>query len=61
MRRWLSPVNIVNLNLAFLNQFDDGEAYTESEYRGWLEQAGFSDVTREPLPNDGSIMTARKP
>ncbi len=56
----LSPVNIVNQNLAFLNQFDDGEAYTELEYRGWLEHAGFVDVTREPLPHGGSLMIARK-
>lgn len=57
----LSPVNIVNLNLAFLNQFDHGEAYTESEYRNWLEYAGFVDVKREPLAQGRSLMTALKP
>ena len=56
----LSPVNTVNLNLVFLNLFDNGEAYTESEYRCWLESANFVDITREQLRDGGSIMTARK-
>jgi hypothetical protein len=56
----LSPLNIVNTNLVFLNIFDNGEAYTEQEYRGWLENAGFAEVTREPLPHGGSLMTAHK-
>ena len=35
----LSPVNVVGQNLAFLTQFDDGEAHTESRYQDWLEHA----------------------
>jgi hypothetical protein len=56
----LSPVNNVYRNLMFLNAFDNGEAYTESQYRGWLEHAGFGDVTRESFPRGGTLMAARK-
>ena len=48
------------MNLSFLNMFDDGQAYTESEYRNWLTQAGFVDVVREPSSMGNSLISARK-
>jgi SAM-dependent methyltransferase len=36
-----------------------GSTYTESEYRRWLEEAGYAQVER--LEGDGDIMTARRP
>jgi hypothetical protein len=56
----LSPVKCVNINLFFLNVFDDGEAYTESQYRGWLHDAGFVNVTREPFMAGASVIRGRK-
>jgi len=55
------PVGALGMNLFFLNVFADGEAYTESEYREWLEAAGFTEITRAPFPGlDHSLITARK-
>ncbi len=56
----LSPENSVGMNMNFLNMFDDGEAYTESQYRGWLDEAGFADTVREPFMQGTSLLTARK-
>ena len=55
------PDGALGMNLFFLNAFDDGEAYTESEYREWLEAAGFTDISRVPFAGfDHSLITARK-
>jgi SAM-dependent methyltransferase len=55
------PAGALGMNLFFLNAFSDGEAYTESEYREWLEAAGFTDITRAPFAGfDHSLITARK-
>ena len=32
----LSPLDAVAVNVMFLNVYDDGQAYTEAEYRGWF-------------------------
>ncbi len=56
----LAPAGSVGLNLAFLNVFDDGQSYTESEYFSWLSDAGFEAMTREPLMAGSSLITARK-
>lgn len=56
----LTPVSSVGLNLAFLNVFDDGESYTESEYFSWLKEAGFERMSREPLFAGTSLITAHK-
>ena len=56
----LTPINSVGLNLAFLNVFDDGESYTEQEYFAWLADAGFANMSREPLLAGTSLVTARK-
>jgi len=57
-----SPVDAVGFNLTFLNTFDAGESYTEKEYREWLSEAGFIDISRDrsPLPDGSGLMTARK-
>ncbi len=46
--------------MAFLNLYDHGQAYTESEHRQWLADAGFVDVSRRTLPGGFSLMSARK-
>ena len=57
----LSPPEPVLSNLFFLNVFDEGQSYTEQEYRDWLTEAGFADVERVVLPNNTSLVSARKP
>jgi SAM-dependent methyltransferase len=58
-----SPLDAVGFNLTFINYFDAGESYTESEHRAWLSGAGFVDIQRSLplLPDGNSLMTARKP
>lgn len=56
----LSPIPSVGMNLIYLNMFDDGQAYTESEYRNWLTDAGFNDISREPHLMGYSLISARK-
>ena len=46
--------------MMFINVFDDGRSYTESAYRDWLTDAGFSDITRKLMTGGFSLMTARK-
>jgi ribosomal protein L11 methylase PrmA len=56
----LSPAEAVGLNLIFMSMLDGGQAYTESEYRQWLSDAGFSEISREPYLMGNSLITARK-
>lgn len=56
----LSPLDSVAANVMFLNVYDDGQAYTESEYRGWLAGAGLGDVTRHELAGGYSVMVGTK-
>ena len=57
----MSPAEAVGFNLAFINSYDAGESYTESEHRGWLTEAGFVEIDRGDFLLDGSgLMTARK-
>lgn len=56
----LSPDICVGMNVGFLNFFDDGQAYTESQYRGWLSEAGFTDIVRTPALAGNSLISARK-
>jgi cyclopropane fatty-acyl-phospholipid synthase-like methyltransferase len=58
----LAPTPAVRINLAFVSIYDAGQAYTESEHRGWLTQAGFSDVAVQygASPGGASIVTARR-
>jgi hypothetical protein len=56
----LSPPEIAASNFAFLNIYDEGRAFTESEHRAWLAQAGFGNIERTPLPSGESIIRAEK-
>ena len=58
-----SPVDGVGFNLTFLNFFDAGESYIESEHRDWLGGSGFVDIHRSKslLADGNSLLTARKP
>jgi len=55
-----SPAFSVGMNVMFASMFEDGQVYTESEYRSWLGDAGFADITREPHMMGNSLMRARK-
>ena len=55
-----SPREAAIFNIVFLNIYRGGRAYTESEYRTWLSQAGFEDVRRTRQPNGSSLITAHK-
>jgi ubiquinone/menaquinone biosynthesis C-methylase UbiE len=57
----LSPPETVAFNLVFLNIYDEGQAYTEHEYRTWLTEAGFVGIERVVLAGGESLITARKP
>jgi hypothetical protein len=56
----LSPAAAVYVNLDFLNIYDSGSSYTESEHAGWLEAAGCGDMRRITLPNGSGIISATK-
>ncbi|MGR8947646.1 MAG: methyltransferase [Gammaproteobacteria bacterium] len=56
----LSPLDAVAVNVMFLNVYDNGKAYTESEYRAWFEGAGLSNITRTEMAGGYSIMHAVK-
>ena len=55
-----SPTDLVSFNIVFVNVYDEGQAYTEQEYKEWLEEAGFENFCRNTLPDGGSVITARK-
>jgi methylase of polypeptide subunit release factors len=55
-----SPPDLVGFNLVFINVYEEGQAYTEQEYQHWLEEAGFGDFERIILPDERSIIAARK-
>lgn len=57
----LSPTIPVFFNILCVNFYDSGQAYTEGEYRAWLAEAGFVDVTREEDMGYLRVLAARKP
>jgi SAM-dependent methyltransferase len=57
----MAPEKTVGFNLILLNGYAEGQAYTESEYRHWIEEAGLEAAQRTELPNGDSIITAHKP
>ena len=57
----VTPRELAVQNIVFLNLYDEGQAYTESEYRSWLIEAGFDEVRRDRLCDGGSVIVARKP
>lgn len=58
-RLW--PAYAVSSNLNFLNMYEEGRAYTEGEYRTWLEEAGFAGFERVVVTDGTSIIAAQKP
>ncbi len=38
-----------------------GSTYTEAEYAGWLEEAGFAEVRRIPLGGPSDLVVGRRP
>ena len=57
----LTPLAAARLNVVMLSFYDQGQAYTEGEYRGWLAGAGFVDVTREDNIAEAALIRARTP
>ncbi len=57
----VSPLGAVMRNLIYLNIYDEGQAYTEQEHREWLREAGFEDFERKILPDEFSVVRAKKP
>ena len=55
-----SPQKLVGFNLVYINVYDDGQAYTEQEYKDWLEEAGFGGFRRTILADESSIIKAKK-
>jgi 2-hydroxy-4-(methylsulfanyl)butanoate S-methyltransferase len=55
----LAPERAVSYNLLAVNYYDHGEAYTLSEYKGWLEQAGFGRFEHE-MDGQDRLVVARK-
>lgn len=55
----LGPRSGVFVNLTFLNFYRDGEAYTESQYRGWMQAAGFVGVERGSMPDGTGMFRGR--
>ena len=51
-----TPAWTVQFDLVLLNMYENGRAYTESEYRQWLTVAGFAHIERP----DPSLIIARK-
>ena len=48
----------VGSNLVFLNTTEDGQAYTEGEYREWVKEEGFIDFESQVLPDGVSFVRA---
>jgi hypothetical protein len=57
----ISPSTTATFNLVFLNAYDEGRAFTESEYRTWLTEAGFAQIERHAPPRGESIIRAARP
>ena len=57
----ISPQGAAITNTIFINIYDEGQAYTENEYHGWITAAGFVNFKRDTLPDGLGIITAQKP
>ena len=58
----LAPKRCVGMNLQFINVFEDGQAYTDVQYKDWLLAAGFTEIVQQPFrfPPGTSLLSARK-
>ncbi len=54
------PWEAAAYDVAFINIYPSGQSYTESEYNGWLSDAGFVNIERTLLSNKMSLIAARK-
>jgi 3-hydroxy-5-methyl-1-naphthoate 3-O-methyltransferase len=56
----LSPQQAMGQSLVMLTIYDEGQAYTEAEYRAWLSESDFSDIRIEfsVAPGGASIISA---
>jgi predicted O-methyltransferase YrrM len=57
----LSPPQTAAFNVVFINIYDEGQAYTDHEYRQWLTEAGFASIERVYFEGIQSLITAHKP
>jgi len=55
----LSPEITVGFNLIFLNMFENGQAYSEKQYREWLAAGGYGNITKKPFPGGTTILSAQ--
>ena len=55
----LGPPEGVFLNLTFLNLYRHGESYTEGQYRAWMTEAGFRDISKSRLTDGCTLFRAR--
>ncbi|MES0137329.1 16S rRNA methyltransferase [Mesorhizobium sp. M0016] len=55
----LGPPEGVFLNLTFLNLYRAGESYTEGQYRAWMTEAGFRDISRSQLTDGTTFFRGR--
>ena len=56
----VSPVGPLMRNLIYLNIYNEGQAYTERDHRGWLKEAGFEHFERKLVSDGFSFIRARK-
>jgi hypothetical protein len=59
----LAPPIGVEFNYGAISFYEQGQAYTETEYRAWLEEAGFGEIAFRwdaPPEVNAVIITARK-
>lgn len=54
----LGPPDGVFLNLTFLNLYRHGESYTEGQYRAWMTEAGFQNISRSSLEDGCNLFRA---
>jgi len=56
----LTPIDSVAVNVMFLNVYQEGQAYTESEYNDFFISAGLEKVSRTLLSGGYSIIRGTK-
>jgi len=57
----VSPISSVGFSLMTLNQYDDGQAYTEQEHLDWLAEAGFAGGDIGTLSGGNTLISAKNP
>jgi SAM-dependent methyltransferase len=57
----VTPAHATLFDLVFLNIYEGGRAYTESEHREWLAAAGLEKVERLELDDGSPFLRGRKP